>query len=131
MKKNTVIVAKRKTVVARGVVVEGVGRVTVNSKLLSAYPETLFRLIASEPLLIAGDLAQKYNIKIGVNGGGVMARAHAVRSLIAKGLSKKEKSLKKKFLEYDRSLLVDDQRHTEAQKPYRSSARALKQTSYR
>ncbi|MCL5101361.1 MAG: 30S ribosomal protein S9 [Candidatus Parvarchaeota archaeon] len=131
MKKNIIIVAKRKTVIARGVVTEGAGKVTVNGKLLSAYSESLFRMIASEPMIIAAELAQKYDIDIMVAGGGTMGRAHAVRSVIAKGLSKKEKTLKKKFLEYDRSLLVDDKRQTEAQKPYRSSARALKQTSYR
>jgi small subunit ribosomal protein S9 len=131
MKKNTIIVAKRKTAIARGVITEGSGRLTINSKLLSAYPETLFRLMISEPIIIAGDLSKKYDIKIEIKGSGTMARAHAVRSVIAKALSKKEKSLKKRFLDYDRSLLVDDKRQAEAQKPYRSAARALKQTSYR
>lgn len=131
MKKNVIIVAKRKTVIARGVITDGSGKLTINNRALSAYPETLFRLIVGEPAIIAGDLSKKYDINIKVNGGGSIARAHAVRSVVAKALSKKEKSLRKRFLEYDRSLLVDDKRQTEAQKPYRSSARALKQTSYR
>jgi small subunit ribosomal protein S9 len=131
MKKNVVIIAKRKTVIARGVITDGDGKVFVNKKSLFTFPDKLFRLIAEEPIRIAQDVAGKYDITITVTGGGSMARAHAVRSVIAKSLSKKEKSLKKRYLEYDRSLLVDDKRQTEAQKPYRSSARSLKQTSYR
>ncbi len=131
MKKNVIIVAKRKTSIARGVITDGDGKLTINNKALAAYPETLFKLMASEPLIIAGDLSKKYDISIKIAGGGTMSRAHAVRSLVAKALSRKEKSLKKRFLEYDRFLLVDDKRQAEAQKPYRSSARSLKQTSYR
>ncbi len=131
MKKNAIIVAKRKTVVARAVITDGTGKILVNHKSLSAYSDTLLRLIVNEPVLIAGDLAKKYDITVELNGGGSMARAQAMRAVIAKSLSRKEKSLKKRFLEYDRSLLVDDKRQTEAQKPYRSSARSLKQTSYR
>ncbi len=131
MKKNAIIVAKRKTVVARAVITDGTGKISINHKSLSAYSDTLLKLIVNEPVLIAGDLAKKYDIAIELNGGGTMARAQAMRAVIAKSLSKKEKSLKKRFLEYDRSLLVDDKRQTEAQKPYRSSARSLKQTSYR
>ncbi len=131
MKKNAIIVAKRKTAIARAVITDGTGKISINSKSVSAYPETLLRLIVNEPVSIAADLAKKYDIAIEINGGGAMSRAQAMRSVIAKSLSKKEKSLKKRFLEYDRSLLVDDKRQTEAQKPYRSSARSLKQTSYR
>jgi small subunit ribosomal protein S9 len=130
-KKNQIIIAKRKTAIASAVINDGKGQVFINNKSLSSSQDVLFKLLVSEPLKIAADLAGKYDIYIKVNGGGSMARAHAARSAIAKGLVKKEKSLRKRFLEYDRSLLVDDKRQTEPQKPYRSSARALKQTSYR
>jgi small subunit ribosomal protein S9 len=131
MKKKVVTIAKRKTTIASGVITDGEGKVFINKKSLSSYQDRLFRLIAEEPLVIASDLAGKYNIDITVRGGGTVSRAQAIRSVIAKSLSRKEKSLKKRFMEYDRSLLVDDKRQTEAQKPYRSAARALKQTSYR
>lgn len=131
MKKNTIIVAKRKTATANAVIREGGGNVFVNGKSLNAFSDKLFKQIASEPLELSDDLYKKYDITIKMSGGGPNARAQAIRSAIAKSLVKKEKSLRKKFLEYDRAMLVDDKRQTEAQKPYRSAARALKQTSYR
>lgn len=131
MKKNANLIAKRKSAVASGVIKDGNGRITINNKSLSAYSDKILQLMITEPLSIAGDLAKKYDVDIRVFGGGAMSRAQAIRAVVAKGLARREKSLKKKFLEYDRTLLVDDKRMTEPQKPYRSAARALKQTSYR
>ncbi len=131
MKKNVSLIAKRKSAVASGIISDGSGRITINNKSLSAYGDRVLQLMVSEPLSIAGELANKYDVNIRVFGGGAMARAQAIRAVIAKSLARREKSLKKRFLEYDRTLLVDDKRMTEPQKPYRSAARALKQTSYR
>ena len=131
MKKNAIIVAKRKTAIANAVIKEGTGNVFVNGKSLYSFNDKLFREIASEPIELSDELYKKYDITITITDGGQVARAQTIRSAIAKSLVKKEKSLRKKFLEYDRTLLVDDKRQTEAQKPYRSAARALKQTSYR
>lgn len=131
MKKNAIIVAKRKTAVANATIKEGKGNVFINGKSLDSFNDKLFRQIASEPIELSEELYKKYDIDIAINGGGQNARAQTIRSAIAKSLVKKEKSLRKKFIEYDRTLLVDDKRQTEAQKPYRSAARALKQTSYR
>ena len=131
MKKNAMIVAKRKTAVANATIKEGKGNVFINGKSLDSFNDKLFRQIASEPIELSDELYKKYDIDITINGGGQNARAQTIRSAIAKSLVKKEKSLRKKFIEYDRTLLVDDKRQTEAQKPYRSAARALKHTSYR
>jgi small subunit ribosomal protein S9 len=131
MKKNAMVVAKRKTAVANAVIKEGNGKVFINGKSLDSFNDRLFRMIASEPIELSEGLYKKYDITITINGGGSVARAQTIRSAIAKCLVKKEKGLRKKFIEYDRTLLVDDKRQTEAQKPYRSAARALKQTSYR
>jgi small subunit ribosomal protein S9 len=131
MKKNAIIVAKRKTAIANAVIKDGHGNVYVNGKSLKSFNDIFFRQMASEPLELSEDTHLKYDIAIDIHGGGYNARAQAIRAAIAKCLAKKEKSLRKKFLEYDRTLLVDDKRQTEAQKPYRSSARSLKQTSYR
>ena len=132
MKKSTIIVSKRKTAIANAVIKDGTGEVYVNHRKLESFKkDTMFALRTSEPLKLSGDVYKKYNIYISINGGGQIARAQAIRAAIAKCLVKKEKNLRKAFLEYDRSLLVDDKRQTEAQKPYHSAARALKQTSYR
>ncbi len=131
MKKNTAVVAKRKTAIVNAMIKEGKGKVFINRKSLDSFNDRLFRQIASEPLELSDNSYLKYDIIIDIHGGGYNARAQAVRSAIAKCLVKKEKGLRKKFLEYDRAMLVDDKRQAEAQKPYRSSARSLKQTSYR
>ncbi|EFD92540.1 MAG: Ribosomal protein S9 [Candidatus Parvarchaeum acidophilus ARMAN-5_'5-way FS'] len=131
MKKNAILVAKRKTAIANAVIKEGSGKIYINGKSLASFNESLFKQSISEPLELSDNAYIKYDIAISLHGGGYNARAQAVRAVVAKCLAKKEKSLRKKFLEYDRTLLVDDKRQTEAQKPYRSAARALKQTSYR
>lgn len=131
MKKNVNLIAKRKSAIASGIIKDGTGRISINNRDLAAYSDRILRLMVMEPVSIAGDAAKKYDVEIRVSGGGAMSRAQVIRAIVAKGLARKEKSLKKRFLEYDRTLLVDDKRMTEPQKPYRSSARSLKQTSYR
>ncbi|MCH8014397.1 MAG: 30S ribosomal protein S9, partial [Candidatus Dadabacteria bacterium] len=87
-----------------------------------------------EPLTIAGDLANKVDIKVNVFGGGISSQADASRLAIAKSLieySKNDK-LKEQFLNYDRNLLVADVRRKEPSKPNRhGQARAKRQKSYR
>ncbi len=131
MSKLSIFTAKRKTTVAQGTIEPGDGSIYINSKSLEAYNDKLFKMIVTEPIILSGDAYKKYSFRISVTGGGNMARATAIRGVIAKALSSKEKALRKVFLSYDRTLLVDDKRVTEPQKPYRSAARALKQTSYR
>ncbi len=131
MKKNNVVIAKRKTAIASAIASDGNGRISINNKDISAYSDAIFRLLVSEPLELSNGMYRKYDVAVTVIGGGNTSRAQAVRAAIAKALVKKEKSLKKPFLEYDRTLLVDDKRQTEPQKPYRSAARARRQTSYR
>ncbi len=131
MKKNSMIVAKRKTAIANATIKDGTGNIFINDKSLYAFNDKLFKEIISEPLELSQDLYKKYDITIDIKGSGQNARAQAIRAAVAKCLVKKEKSLRKRFIEYDRAMLVDDKRQTEAQKPYRSAARALKQTSYR
>ncbi|MCW1293844.1 MAG: 30S ribosomal protein S9 [Candidatus Parvarchaeota archaeon] len=131
MSKVNIFVAKRKTAVARGTISAGDGKVFINGKSLDSYGDKLFKMIVTEPMVLSGEAYKRYNFNIFVKGGGQMARATVARAIIAKSLSSKEKGLRKVFLSYDRTLLVDDKRVAEPQKPYRSAARALKQTSYR
>ncbi len=126
-----VIISKRKSVIGRGVIKPGEGKIFINNKSLEAYSDKLLSMFIKTPLILSGDIYKKYNIYISVKGGGFVGRINVVRSIIAKALVSKEKSLRKKFIDYDRTMLVDDKRITEPQKPYRSAARALKQTSYR
>jgi small subunit ribosomal protein S9 len=131
--KNIVTIGKRKTSIAKASIREGKGIVRINSINLDVYTPEMAKQKIMEPLVLAGETAKKYNINIRVSGGGFMSQAEAVRMAIARALVEitKDVKLKKKFLDYDRHLLVADVRRTEPQKPNRSAARAQKQTSKR
>ena len=122
----------RKTAVARATLVGGGGVVRVNSCLLSALPQNIFRAKIEEPLLLAGDTAKKVNIDVRVCGGGPNSQAEAVRLAIAKVLAVFDKKLHSKYLEYDRAFTVADVRRKETHKPNcHGKARAKRQKSYR
>lgn len=123
----------RKKAVSRATIKPGSGVVRINSQLLNVYATELTRMKIKEPLVLAGDLSDNYDYSVKVEGGGTTSQAEAVRLSIARGLVKitGDEDLRKKFLAYDRHLLVADSRQTEPQKPCRSSARRGKQTSKR
>ena len=125
---------KRKTAIARVTLKPGKGIIKINNKPLNLYQPPLYRLKIYEPLQLAGDIVNKVDIKIKVNGGGVSSQADAIRLGIAKALVEYSKSsrLKETFLSYDRTLLVADVRRKETHKPNRhGKARAKVQKSYR
>ncbi len=122
----------RKSAVARATLVPGAGIVRINSQLLDFYEPAMSRLKIQEPLIIAGDKAKNVNINVSVCGGGTSSQAEAARLVVARALAAYDKTLQKKFLDYDRMLLVADVRRKETHKPNRhGKARALRQTSYR
>ena len=123
---------KRKRSVARATLKEGKGKVRINNKLLNIIEPKLARMKIREPLLLAGEIAQKLDISVNVFGGGTMSQADACRLAIARSLVQYSKKLEKPFLEYDRQLLVADVRRKEASKPNRhGKARSKRQKSYR
>ena len=113
-------VGKRKCAVARAYAKPGSGRVRINKIPLEVYQPELARMIISEPLLLAGDVAKKLDIDVNVKGGGVFGQADAVRQAIARILVQVDEKLKDVFLKYDRYLLVHDPRRNEPHKPSRS-----------
>ena len=124
---------KRKTAIARAVLVQGKGVVKVNGILLDHYSTKLARMRMMEPLLLADKYAKKVNISVTINGGGQMSQSGAARLAIAKALVEFSKSdaLKDAFLKYDRHLLIADTRRKETCKPGDSKARSRRQKSYR
>ncbi len=122
---------KRKTSVARATLKQGKGIVRVNSVLLDNYNNLFARTRLMEPLIIAGDVSKKVDIKINVNGGGWHSQAEASRLAVAKALAEFDKKLRKVYLDYDRHLLIADVRRKEQRKPGDSKARKSRQTSYR
>jgi small subunit ribosomal protein S9 len=124
---------KRKRAIARAFAKKGSGRVLINKKPLEIIqPETIMLLI-KEPLIIGKNVASKLDISVNVRGGGIFGQASAARQAIAKALVKHDKTLKEKFLSYDKTLLIADSRRTEPHKPSRSKAgpRRHKQRSKR
>ncbi len=122
--KNKIIftTGKRRLAVARAKVAAGTGIVHINSKPLELWGNEPLRLFVKEPLLLAGDWAQKVNININVRSGGSVGQAEAARMAIAKGLVdfSKSQELKHTYMQYDRNMLVYDPRRNE---PHHGSGR--------
>ena len=125
---------KRKTAVARAVLVEGSGKITVNKKDHKNL-QMFDKLKMEEPLRIAEKVLGKINfdVNITVRGGGEKGQVEASRLALAKAIVKfsENESLVKAYLAYDRNLLVADVRRKEAYKPGDSKARRKRQSSKR
>ena len=132
--KNINTSGKRKKAIARATLMQGKGLVRINNIPIDYIEPKMSRLKLREPLILAGDSANKVDIDVNVVGGGTTSQAEASRLAIAKALADfaKNDKLKEVFLNYDRSLLVADVRRKEAAKPNRhGQARSKIQKSYR
>jgi small subunit ribosomal protein S9 len=125
---------KKKTAVARATVSEGEGRVRINARPVELVEPELAQLKMLEPFRLADDdLREDVDVDIDVEGGGVMGQADAARTAIARGLVQhtNDAELRDAYMEFDRSLLVNDVRQTEPKKWGGPGARARYQKSYR
>ena len=127
---------KRKRAIARASIVSGSGIIRVNRINADLIKPSDLRNIILEPLLVsekASELAAKSDIEIFVKGGGSSGQAQAARSALAKAIvaAAGDESLRKKYMDYDRALLVDDYRRVEPKKFKGPKARARFQKSYR
>lgn len=125
---------KRKRAIARAVLTEGSGNVSVNRKNYKTL-QIFDRLEIEEPLRIAQNVLGKINfdVSITIKGGGEKGQIEAARLALARAINEfaKSKELEKAFLDYDWSLLVADVRRKEAYKPGDSKARRKRQKSFR
>lgn len=132
--KKIVVSGKRKTAVARAVLIDGNGKVTINNKEHNNL-QMFDKLKIEEPLRIAKSVLGKLNFdaKITVRGGGEKGQVEASRLALAKGIVKFSDSEKvaKALTDYDRNLLVADVRRKETYKPGDSKARSKRQSSKR
>lgn len=125
---------KKKTAIARATVTDGEGRVRINAQPIELVEPEQSRLKMLEPFRIAGSqLREDIDIDVQVSGGGVSGQADAVRTAIARGLvdHSNDAELRDAFMSFDRSLLVNDVRQSEAKKWGGPGARARYQKSYR
>ena len=125
---------KRKRAVARAVLNEGAGKITINKRDYKTL-QMFNRLKIEEPLRIAEHILGKLNFDVAINikGGGERGQVEAARIALSKAIVdfSKSKELEKAFLSYDRNLLVADVRRKETYKPGDSKARRKRQKSYR
>ena len=139
--------ATRKTARAHVHISKGMGRVRINNSPVEMIQQETAREVILGPLEIAGDLRDKIDLSVRVNGGGFMGQAYASAVAISRALtgwtkSKKEpkdhpftktirEDLKKRLNDFDKHLLSGDDRRKEPKKFGGPGARRGKQKSYR
>ncbi|MBQ2368247.1 MAG: 30S ribosomal protein S9 [Bacteroidaceae bacterium] len=120
---------RRKSAVARIFVKEGTGKITINKKDLQVYfPSSILQFIVKQPLTKL-DVAEKYDIKVNLDGGGFTGQSQALRLAIARALVKINPEDKKALR--SEGFLTRDAREVERKKPGRPKARRRFQFSKR
>ena len=122
-------IGRRKRAVARVFVSEGTGKITINKRDLAVYfPSSLLQYVVLQPLKKL-DVAEKYDIKVNLDGGGYNGQANALRLAIARALVKINPDDKKTLR--SEGFLTRDSRSVERKKPGQPKARRRFQFSKR
>ena len=122
-------VGRRKAAVARVYVKAGEGNITVNKKELKEYfPSEILQYIVKQPLNEVA-VAEQYDIKVNVKGGGFNGQAGAIRLAIARSLVKIDAENKAALRKA--GFLTRDARVVERKKPGQPKARRRFQFSKR
>ena len=120
---------RRKAAVARVFVSEGTGQITINKRDISVYfPSQILQYVVKQPLNKLG-VAEKYDIKVNLDGGGFNGQAGALRLAIARALVKINPE-DKPALKSD-GFMTRDPREVERKKPGQPKARKRFQFSKR
>lgn len=122
-------VGRRKAAVARVIVKEGNGQITINKRPIEVYfPSSILQYIVKQPLLTL-DSAEKFDINVNLNGGGYKGQAEALRLAIARALVKINPE-DKHALRVE-GFMTRDPRSVERKKPGQPKARKRFQFSKR
>lgn len=122
-------VGRRKAAVARVIVKEGNGTITINKRPLEVYfPSSILQYIVKQPLLTL-EAAEKYDVKVNLDGGGYKGQAEALRLAIARALVKINPDDKPALRA--EGFMTRDPRSVERKKPGRPKARKRFQFSKR
>ncbi|MCM1092469.1 MAG: 30S ribosomal protein S9 [Bacteroides sp.] len=122
-------VGRRKAAVARVIVGEGTGVITINKRPLEVYfPSSILQYIVKQPLNTL-DAVSKYDIRVNLDGGGYKGQAEALRLAIARALVKINPE-DKHALRVE-GFMTRDPRSVERKKPGRPKARKRFQFSKR
>lgn len=120
---------RRKTSVARVILVPGETGVTINGKEMSDYfGRGILGDIVNQPLVLT-ETAEKFGVKVNVNGGGTTGQAGAIRHGVARALLMADETLKAALREA--GFLTRDSRMVERKKFGKKKARKSPQFSKR
>jgi small subunit ribosomal protein S9 len=122
-------IGRRKAAVARIFLSDGKGKITVNGRDYKEYfgAETL-QYVVTQPLVLL-NVADKYDIVVNLDGGGVKGQAEALRLGITRALIKIDEESKKALKA--NGFVTRDPREVERKKPGRPKARKRFQFSKR
>lgn len=122
-------IGRRKAAVARVFVTEGNGTITINKRSLDNYfPSNILQYVVKQPLNKLG-VAEKYDIRVNLGGGGFKGQAEALRLAIARALVKINPDDKAALRA--EGFMTRDARVVERKKPGRPKARKRFQFSKR
>lgn len=147
MNKIDLYPAQRKTCRALATISKGNGKVRINNIPAEIMEPKLAKEMVLTPLNILGEIRNRVDINVKVQGGGFMGQAFASAVAISRALTGEGKGgrdpkdhpltksmreeVRRKILEFDRHLLSGDPRQTESKKFGGPGARRRKQKSYR
>ena len=122
-------IGRRKAAVARIYLSEGKGQITINKKdLKDFFPSPILQYIVTQPLNTLG-VAENYDIKVNIYGGGTKGQAEAIRLAVARALVKIDEE-NKPALKAE-GFMTRDARVVERKKPGQPKARKKFQFSKR
>jgi len=122
-------VGRRKQAVARVYLSEGKGNITINERDFKEYfGSPILHYIVEQPLQLL-EVANKYDIQVNLDGGGVKGQAEALRLAISRALIKIDENCKPKLK--SAGFTTRDPREVERKKPGRPKARKRFQFSKR
>lgn len=120
---------RRKSAIARVYMTEGTGKITINKRDLTDYfPNPILQFVVKQPLTLL-DVAEKYDIKVNLCGGGFTGQSQALRLAIARALIKVNADDKAALRKA--GFVTRDSRAVERKKPGRPKARRAFQFSKR
>ena len=147
MNKIDLYPAQRKTCRALATISKGNGKVRINNVPAEILEPKIAKEMVLTPINLLGDVRNRVDISVKVQGGGFMGQAFASAVAISRALTGEGKGgrdpkdhpltksvreeVRRKIMEFDRHLLSGDPRQTESKKFGGRGARRRKQKSYR
>jgi len=120
---------RRKSAVARVYVSEGKGNITINKRELKEYfPSEILQYIVLQPLNLL-QVAEKYDIKVNLDGGGPKGQAEALRLAITRAMMEIDPESRPQLKAA--GFVTRDPREVERKKPGQPKARKRFQFSKR